>query len=98
MHAWQVFMEEFRHRAEGAASSQFERAELLGEAAHEAYRAAADRLTGEHGWEDEQTLVVMRGLTGVVQEWVAAGSTDWQSLAEEMRRREDAFERRGGGG
>jgi len=93
MHAWQVYMEEFRRRAESAATAQFEQRAMMGEAAHDAYRAASDRLTQEHGWGDEQALVVMRGLNGAVQEWLDAGGGDWQTLAEAMRRREDELER-----
>lgn len=89
MDAWQVYMEEFRRRGERAAAQQVGRDQLLAEAAHDAYRAAADRLTSEHGWEDEHTLVVMRGLNGAVQQWMGRPGADWDALGREMRRRED---------
>ena len=88
MDAWQIYMEEFRRRGERAAAQEFGRDQLLSEAAHEAYEAASNRLTGEHGWEDEHTLVVMRGLNGAVQQWLARPGADWEALGEEMRRRE----------
>lgn len=89
MYAWQVYMDELRRRGERAAAQEVGRDELLSEAAHDAYRAAADRLTRDHGWEDEHTLVVMRGLNGAVKQWLERGSTDWGVLGDEMRRRED---------
>jgi hypothetical protein len=88
MDAWQIYMEEFRRRGERAAAQEFGRDQLLAEAAHEAYEAASNRLTGQHGWEDERTLVVMRGLNGAVQQWLARPGADWEALGEEMRRRE----------
>lgn len=88
MDAWQIYMEEFRRRGERAAAQQFSRDQLLSEAAHEAYEAAANRLTRDHGWEDEHTLVVMRGLNGAVQQWLAQPGADWDALGAEMRRRE----------
>lgn len=88
MDAWQIYMEEFRRRGERAAAQEVGRNQLLSEAAHEAYQAAADRLTSQHGWEDEHTLVVMRGLNGAVQQWMGRSGSDWDALGEEMRRRE----------
>lgn len=88
MDAWQIYMEEFRRRGERAAAQEVGREQLLSEAAHEAYQAAANRMTSEHGWEDEHTLVVMRGLNGAVQQWMSRPGTDWEALGVEMRRRE----------
>ncbi|MBR9988422.1 MAG: hypothetical protein KFH98_01640 [Gemmatimonadetes bacterium] len=89
MDAWQIYIEEFRPRGERAAAQEVGRDQLLSEAAHEAYRAAADRLTRDHGWEDEHTLVVMRGLNGAVREWISRPGADWDALGAELRRRED---------
>jgi hypothetical protein len=88
MEAWQVYMEEFRRRGERAAAQEVGRDQLLSEAAHGAYQAAADRMTRDHGWPDEHTLVVMRGLNGAVQKWMSAPGADWTALGEELRRRE----------
>jgi hypothetical protein len=88
MEAWSIYMEEFRRRGERASAQQVNRRELLEQAAHAAYQAAADRMTGEHDWGDEQTLVVMRGLNAAVQQWLDSGSSDWEQLGSEMRRRE----------
>ena len=89
MDAWQIYMEEFRRRGERAAAQEVGRDQLLSEAAHEAYQAAADRLTRDHGWADEHTLVVMRGLTGAVQQWMGRPGSDWEALSAEMQRREE---------
>lgn len=88
MDAWQVYMEEFRRRGERAAAQQVGRDQLLSEAAHEAYQAAANRLTQQFGWGDEHALVVMRGLTGAVQQWIGRPGADWDALSREMQRRE----------
>jgi hypothetical protein len=88
MEAWQMYMEEFRSRAGDAQSQTFARRELLAEAAHDAYQRASDRLTRDHGWDDEHTLVVMRGLNAAVQRWIELGAADWEALGAELRRRE----------
>jgi hypothetical protein len=89
MEAWQVYLQEFRQRGERAHAQQFGRDQLLTEAAHDAYQAAADRMTRDHGWNDEHTLVVMRGLNDAVRSWLRAGSGDWDELGRELQRRED---------
>jgi hypothetical protein len=93
MEAWQVYLDEFRQRGERANAQQFSRQELLTEAAHDAYQAAADRMTRDLGWSDEHTLVVMRGLNEAVRGWLARGSTDWDELGREMQRREQDLTR-----
>ena len=87
MQAWQVYLEEFRSRAGDPAGPRFERKELLGEAAHDAYQAASNRLTREHGWDDEHTLVIMRGLNAAVRTWLDRGD-GWDELVAELQRRE----------
>jgi hypothetical protein len=89
MNAWQVYLEEFRRRGDRAQAQQFDREQLLNEAAHDAYQAASDRMTREHGWTDEHTLVVMRGLNAAVRSWVRGGSSDWDVLRQDLQRRED---------
>jgi hypothetical protein len=88
MDAWQVYLDEFRQRGSRAADQRFGRDQLLAEAAHDAYQAAADRMTNEHGWSDEHTLVVMRGLNDAVRSWMKSGSTDWDALGEALQQRE----------
>jgi hypothetical protein len=88
MNAWEVYLEEFRARGARAHGQRFSREEGLTEAAHDAYQAAADRMTREHGWSDEHTLVVMRGLNDAVRGWLDAGAADWDELGTELRRRE----------
>jgi hypothetical protein len=93
MEAWQVYLDEFRRRGERAHAQQFSRQELLTEAAHDAYQAAADRMTGEFGWSDEHTLVVMRGLNEAVRTWLARGGGAWDELSREMQRTEQDLTR-----
>jgi hypothetical protein len=89
MQAWQVYIEEFRRRAADADERRFGRQELLTEAAHDAYEAAANRLTREYGWSDEHTLVIMRGLNAAVQNWLDLGGADWDTLIAQLQRREE---------
>jgi hypothetical protein len=88
MQAAAVFMKEFRRRGEAAGAQRFGRQELLTEAAHDAYQATADLLTEQHGWDDERTLFVMRGLNAAVKRWLDAGGVDWNALDEALRQRE----------
>lgn len=88
MDAWQIYLDEFRQRGAKAHGQRFGRQELLTEAAHDAYQAVADRMTRDHGWSDEHTLVVMRGLNEVVRRWLEMGGMDWDVLGETLRRRE----------
>lgn len=88
MQAATLYYEEFRRRGEAAASQQFGRQELLTEAAHDAYQATSDRLTRDFGWEDERTLVTMRGLNAAVKRWLDSGGSDWDELHASLRSRE----------
>jgi hypothetical protein len=88
MDAWQIYFEEFHRRGGTAHAQRFGRGELLAEAAHDAYQAASNRLTAEHGWNDEHTLVVMRGLNAAVRSWLDQGGSDWETLKAELQRRE----------
>ena len=88
MEAWQVYLDELRQRVPDGANRTFGREELIRVAAHDAYQRAADRMTNEHGWSDEHTLVVMRGLNAAVKQWLERGSVDWGSLGGELQRRE----------
>lgn len=89
MRAWVIYLDELKRRADGADRQEFGRRERVTEAAHDAYRAAADRLTSEFGWADEHTLVIMRGLNAAVKDWLDAGERDWGRLGLELERREN---------
>jgi hypothetical protein len=89
MQAWQIYLEEFRHRAADADTRRVGREQLLAESAHDAYEAAANRMTREFGWTDEHTLVVMRGLNAAVQKWLDRGGAEWDQLTAELQRREE---------
>jgi hypothetical protein len=89
MQAWQVYLEELRQRVPDGAADVFGREQLISEAAHDAYQRAADRMTRDHGWEDERTLVVMRGLNAAVKEWIDRGGQDWDALGNALRGREE---------
>jgi hypothetical protein len=89
MQAWQVYLDELRQRVPSGSSQILDRQHVIGEAAHDAYQRASDRLTREHGWDDERTLVVMRGLNAAVKEWIDRGGQDWDVLGEALRHREE---------
>lgn len=89
MNAAPIYMEEFRARAEQAEQQRFGRQAMLTEAAHDAYQAATDRLTRQHGWDTERALVVMRGLNAGVQRWLELGASDWDALHADLVSRED---------
>ena len=86
MQAWQVYLEEFRQRVPAGSEQVIGRDERIREAAHDAYQRAADRMTREHGWADEHTLVVMRGLNAAVKQWLGRGAEDWRVLESELQR------------
>lgn len=98
MSAAQVYMDEFRRRALKAQQQRFGRQALLTEAAHDAYQAATDRLTGEHGWDSERALVIMRGLNAGVQHWLRLGAVDLDVLGRDLERRERELAEGFGGG
>jgi hypothetical protein len=92
MNAATIYLEEFRRRGEKANAQRFGRQELLTEAAHDAYQAAADRLTQQHGWDDERALVVMRGLNLTVQRWLDSGGGDWDALDRALQQQESQIQ------
>ena len=89
MQAWQVYLDELRQRVPDGTAEVFGREQLISEAAHDAYQRAADRMTREHGWDDERTLVVMRGLNAAVKDWIGRGADSWDELGEALRHREE---------
>jgi hypothetical protein len=91
MQAWHIYMQEFRERGERAAAQPFGREHALAEAAHEAYRTTADRLTREHGWGDEKTLVILRGFNAAVQDWAGQDAADMDELGRTLARVETEF-------
>ena len=88
MKASTLYMQEFRARAGRAREQRFGRQLMLTDAAHEAYRVATNRLTGEFGWDDERALVVMRGLNSGVQRWLELGAMDLDALEKDLDRYE----------
>ena len=86
MEPWQLYLDELQRRAERVPPRGFGRAELLAEAAHEAYRITTNQLTND-GWNDEQALTVTRLFGQVVKEWLASGGEDWDALRAELDRR-----------
>jgi hypothetical protein len=91
MQAWQIYMQEFRARGERAAAQPFDREQALAEAAHEAYRITSNRLTQEHGWNDEKALVMLRGFNSAVQNWAGQDSRDIEELRTTLERVERQF-------
>lgn len=88
MDAWRIYYDELRARAGRVSGDTFDRQQLLAEAAHEAYRHTADRLTEEQGWDAERALVATRGLNETVREWLASDEAlDWDALEARLEQR-----------
>jgi hypothetical protein len=87
MEPWEVYYEELRRRAGGARVQRFDREETIAQAAHEAYRVTADRLTNDGGWADDRVLVVTHAFGQTVKEWIARGGEDWEGLREGLKAR-----------
>jgi hypothetical protein len=82
--SWEIYFDELRRRAER--EPKFGRDEAIAEAAHEAYRATADRLT-HAGVSDDRALVVTHAFGETVKQWIARGGSDWDGLREKLRAR-----------
>lgn len=78
--AWELYLDNFRSRAERVADQQFGRSDAYAEAAHDAYQATADHLTRQEGWGDDRTLNVMRGLNQATQQWIERDGGSWDDL------------------
>ncbi len=84
MEPWQRYMQELRQRASRIPDDAFGRAELMSEAAHDAYQKTTDDLTAQ-GWDEESALTVTRMFGQAVKKWIAEGH-DWATLESELRR------------
>lgn len=82
---WEVYYESFQRRAARVPADAFGRSQLLYEAAHDAYQATTNQLTGD-GWDEEAALVITRMFGQVVKDWLARGQTDLDHLREDLRR------------
>ena len=67
MEPWELYYEELRRRAGKAGVQRFDREATIAQAAHEAYRVTADRLTHDGGWADDRVLVVTHALGQTVK-------------------------------
>jgi hypothetical protein len=85
---WELYFATFYQRAERVPEQAFGRAELLSEAAHDAYQTTTNQLTGS-GWDEEKALVVTRMFGQVVKDWLTRGQTDLDHLREDLRRHYD---------
>jgi hypothetical protein len=90
--AWEIYYGELRRRAGRADEQMFGRDDAIVEAAHEAYRATADRLSAEAGWDDDRVLVVTHAFGQTVKEWVADGAKDWDGLRDRLQERWRAWQ------
>lgn len=84
--AWEIYYDELRRRAGSADRQRFGRDDAIAEAAHEAYRATADRLTAESGWDDDRVLVITHAFGQTVKEWVTSGANDWDALRDSLKK------------
>ena len=86
MEPWQLYFDELKRRTGGLPDRAFGRAEIIAEAAHDAYQVTTDRLTSD-GWNEEAALMVTRIFGQAVKEWLGKGSQDWTALQTELGRR-----------
>ena len=80
------YLDELKRRAERIPPQAFGRAELMAEAAHDAYLATTNELT-KQGWNEEQALTVTRMFGQAVKEWIASKDANWTTLSTELDRR-----------
>ena len=85
---WELYFETFNRRAGRVPEHAFGRSELLYEAAHDAYQATANHMTG-NGWNEEEALTITRIFGQVVKDWLARGQTDLGHLREDLRKHYD---------
>lgn len=87
---WELYFDTFHRRAARVPEQAFGRSELLYEAAHDAYQATTNQLTGD-GWDAEEALTVTRMFGQVVKDWLATGQTDLDDLREDLRKHYDEW-------
>jgi hypothetical protein len=80
------YLDELKRRAERIPPRAFGRAELMAEAAHDAYLATTNELTRQ-GWNEEQALTVTRIFGQAVKEWITREDASWTALGTELDRR-----------
>jgi hypothetical protein len=86
MEPWQYYLDELQRRTERIPPRAFGRAELVAEAAHDAYQATANHLTAA-GWHEEDALTVTRMFGQAVKQWLAADGESWDQLRNDLNRR-----------
>jgi hypothetical protein len=86
MEPWQYYLDELQRRAGRIPPHALGGAELLAEAAHDAYQATSNHLT-EAGWDEEHALVITRLFGQSVKAWLARGHQDWDALRADLEQR-----------
>ncbi|HSJ13781.1 MAG TPA: hypothetical protein VK939_05170 [Longimicrobiales bacterium] len=84
--AWELYYDEVYRRAARVADQRFDRGRAFAEAAHEAYRTVANRLSNEAEWSDDHTLHVMHGLNAAMKQWIDCGECSWDDLRARLRK------------
>lgn len=84
--AWELYYEEVHRRTARVPEQHFDRARAFAEAAHEAYRIVANRLSAEGEWSDDRTLHVMHGLNAAMKQWIDCGECSWDDLRARLQR------------
>jgi hypothetical protein len=92
MEPWQLYLQQLRQRVGRMPEGAFGRAEIMAEAAHDAYQHTTNQLT-EQGWGEEHALTVTRMFGQAVKEWIARGDERWESLESELTRRYEDWTR-----
>lgn len=82
---WKVYFTELRRRGTKIPPHAPGGDERMAEAAHDAYRATADRLLDEAGYTEDESLALTRRFGGVVQSWMRDSGSEWDDLERRLR-------------
>ncbi len=90
--AWTIYFDELFPRAQDIPDQQFNRAEDMSEAAHEAYEATVDRLVNQLDMGEVEALALTKAFGREVKAWVDEEVYDWDDLQARLEEVQDAFD------
>ena len=89
---WRIYYEELHARAADIPDHEFNRAEDMAEAAHEAYGAVVDRLVNQLDYPEKDALGLTKEFGRAVKEWISEDIYDWNDLLEKLEGRQLAWD------
>lgn len=95
---WKIYYDELYHRGGDIPDQEFNRADDMMEAAHEAYEAATDRLVNQLEFSEEEALGLTRLFGRVVKSWIQDDTMDWDDLQERLELAQEEWEPAAGEG